>query len=75
VTKPYYGSAQMNYDAWLRYGRRIMKDRLRWSIQLNVRDIFGSDELIAVTAQPNGQVASARIPQPDKWTISNTFEF
>lgn len=75
VTKPYYGSDQMNYDAWLRYGRRIMKDRLRWSIQLNVRDIFGSDELIAVTAQPNGQVASARIPQPDKWTISNTFEF
>lgn len=66
VTKPYKGSDQRNYDVWLRYGRRILKDRLRWSIQLNVQDIFGSDELIAVTAQPNGQVASARIPQPDK---------
>ena len=75
VTKPYYGSEQINYDAWLRYGRRILKDKVRWSIQLNVRDLFGSDELIAVTAQPNGQVASARIPQPNKWTVTNTFSF
>ncbi len=75
VSKPYYGSAQINYDAWLRYGRRILKDKVRWSIQLNVRDLFGSDELIAVTAQPNGQVASARIPQPNKWTLTNTFSF
>lgn len=75
VTRPYYGSDQINYDAWLRYGRRILNDKLRWSIQLNVRDIFGSEDLIAVTAQPNGAVASARIPQPNKWTISNTIEF
>jgi hypothetical protein len=44
-------------------------------VQLNVRDIFGPSELIAVTAQPNGQIASARIPQPDRWTITNSFEF
>jgi outer membrane receptor protein involved in Fe transport len=75
VTKPYYDSDQINYDAWIRYGRRILKDRVRWSIQLNIRDVFGSDELIAVTAQPNGQVASARIPQPNKWSLTNTFSF
>lgn len=75
VTRPYYGSDALNYDAWLRYGRRILKDRIRWSVQLNVRDLFGSEDLIAVTAQPNGQVASARIPQPNKWTVTNTFEF
>jgi hypothetical protein len=44
-------------------------------VQLNIRDVFGSEDLIAVTAQPNGQVASARIPQPNKWTITNSFEF
>jgi hypothetical protein len=75
VSQPYYGSDQISYDFWLRYGRRILKDRIRWSIQLNVRDLFGSEDLIAVTAQPNGTVASARIPQPNKWTITNTFEF
>jgi hypothetical protein len=75
VSKPYYGSDQINYDFWMRYGRRLMKDRVRWSVQFNVRDVFGSKDLIAVTAQPNGTVASSRIPQPNKWTITNTFEF
>ncbi len=75
VTRPYYGSDQISYDAWLRYGRRLLNDKVRWSVQFNVRDLFGSDDLVAVTAQPNGTVASARIPQPNKWTITNSFEF
>ena len=57
VSRPFYGSNDLKFDAWLRYGRRILRDKLRWSIQLNVRDLLASDELIAVTAQPNGQVA------------------
>ncbi|MBM3864735.1 MAG: hypothetical protein FJ381_02400 [Verrucomicrobia bacterium] len=75
VTRPYYGSAQINYDLWFRYGRRFLTDKVRWSVQLNIRDVFGSEDLIGVTAQPSGQVASARIPQPNKWTITNSFEF
>ncbi len=75
VAHPYYGSDEINYDAWLRYSRKILNDRIKWTLQLNVRDIFGSDDLIAVTTQPNGQVASARIPQPNKWTLTNSFEF
>ncbi len=75
VSRPFYGSTEINYDLWFRYGRRILRDKIRWSVQLNVRDIFGSEDLIAVTAQPNGTIASARIPQPNKWTITNSFEF
>jgi outer membrane receptor protein involved in Fe transport len=75
VSNPYYGSDDLKFDAWLRYGRRAFGDKVRWSIQLNVRDLMAGDDLIAVTAQPNGQVASARIPQPNKWTVTNTFEF
>jgi hypothetical protein len=75
VSKPYYGSDELNFDGWIRYGRKILNDRVRWNVQLNVRDVFGSNDLIAVTAQPNGQVASARIPQPNKWTLTNSFEF
>jgi len=75
VSNPYYGSDEINYDLWLRYGRAIMRNKIRWSIQLNVRDVFGTDDLIAISAQPNGQIASARIPQPNRWTITNTFDF
>jgi len=74
VKKPYYGSTELDFDGWLRYSRKI-NDKIGWRIQLNVRDLLGRDELIAVTAQPSGHVASARIPQPNKWTLTNTFEF
>ncbi len=75
VTRPYYGSDDLKFDAWIRYGRRIFDDKIRWSIQLNIRDLLASDDLIAVTAQPSGHVASARIPQPNKWTLTSSFEF
>jgi hypothetical protein len=41
----------------------------------DVRNVFGSDRLIPVTAQPNGAIASARIPNPNIWSVTNTFSF
>ncbi|MBL9193822.1 MAG: hypothetical protein JNJ82_15830 [Opitutaceae bacterium] len=75
VTQPYFGSDELDIDLWARYSRKIYKDKIRWTAQLNIRDLFGNDDLIAVTAQPNGQIASARIPQPMQWSITNTFAF
>ena len=75
VNQPFYGSEQLNCDVWLRYARKFGNGKIGWSVQLNVRDFLGGDDLIAVTAQPNGQVASARIPQPKQWSITNTFTF
>jgi hypothetical protein len=75
VTLPHYAAEEVAYDAWLRYGRALAGGRIRWTAQFNLRDLFGSDDLIAITSQPNGQVASARIPQPNKWTLTNSFEF
>lgn len=75
VNQPFYGSEELDVDIWLRYTRRIMSGKVRWSVQLNVRDVLGNDDLIAITAQPNGQTASARIPSPQMWTITNTFAF
>ena len=75
VTQPYFGSDELDIDLWARYSRKIYKDKIRWTAQLNIRDLFGNDDLIAVTSQPNGQIASARIPQPMQWSITNTFAF
>ncbi len=75
VSKPYYSSDDLKFDVWLRYGRTIQHDRIKWSVQLNIRDLLAGDDLIAVTSQPNGQIASARIPQPNKWTLTTSFEF
>lgn len=75
VTKPFYGSNELDVDLWLRYTRKIFSGKVRWSAQLNVRDLLGNDDLIAIAAQPNGQTASARIPSPQMWTLTNSFAF
>ncbi len=75
VNQPYYGSDELDVDLWLKYTRRLLRDKVRWTVQLNVRDLLGNDDLIAVTAQPNGTTASFRIPQPQQWTVTNTFAF
>jgi hypothetical protein len=75
VNQPFFGSDELDVDVWLRYTKKFRRDKVRWTAQLNVRDVFGNDDLIAVTAQPNGTIASARIPQPTLWSLTNTFSF
>ncbi|MDQ1256768.1 MAG: hypothetical protein QG656_1368, partial [Candidatus Hydrogenedentes bacterium] len=75
VRNPYYGPKESNFDAWIGYGRRIFRDKIRWSTQLNVRNIGTHDKLIPVSAQPDGTVAAYRIAAPMSWTFSNSFDF
>jgi hypothetical protein len=73
--RPIYGPRTTNYDVWFRYGRKLFHNKIHWSVQLNIRDLFGSKDLIPVAAQPDGSIASARIPQPNRWMLTNTFDF
>jgi hypothetical protein len=36
VKNPFYGPTETNYDAWIRYSRRIL-GRYQWSVQLNFK--------------------------------------
>ena len=73
VENPYYAPEETNYDAWLGYRRKF--EKFTWSIQLNVRNIGVGDELIPVSAQPDGSIAGWRIAPAQSWTIRNTFSF
>lgn len=74
VSNPYKGSEEGVTDAWIGYEHRI-NAKLRWRIQLNVRDVFANDKLIKVTVQPDGSAAAFRIPEPRVFTLTNTFMF
>ena len=75
VKHPYYGEKLQNYDGWIGYSRKIWKDRIHWSCQLNVRNIGVGDEVIPVSTQPDGTVAAWRVAAPMSWTLSNSFDF
>ncbi|HEX9784459.1 MAG TPA: TonB-dependent receptor plug domain-containing protein [Opitutaceae bacterium] len=74
VGSPIHGSSETNYDAWVGY-RRKLNERITWEIQLNVRDLFASDDLIPIQSNPDGTVAQVRIPAETTWSLTNTFRF
>jgi hypothetical protein len=51
VSQPIMGPTETDYDFWLSYGRPIFSDKVMMKIQLNVRNVFAGDDLIAIRAQ------------------------
>ena len=75
ISNPYYAPAETNGDVWVSYHRKL-KHNIDWSIQLNVRNAIGSQELVGMTVQAwNGQVAQYRIPPERRWYLTNTISF
>jgi outer membrane receptor protein involved in Fe transport len=75
IENGYERGANERFDLWLRYQRPLFDGKVNWTIQLNVYNLFGDDELIPVRANPDGTPANFRIQQGRTWKISNTFAF
>ena len=74
VTKPFFGPTEANVDGWIGYSRKL-NEKIRWSAQLNVRNIGVGDRLIPVSAQPDGTYDTMRIADPQTWLLTTSFEF
>ncbi len=75
VTRPIYGPRETHVDAWIGYKRRIWRDRVEWRLQLNVRNVFGNDDLVPVAANPDGQISAWQIPLERSWELTSTLRF
>ncbi|HLP09466.1 MAG TPA: TonB-dependent receptor plug domain-containing protein [Opitutaceae bacterium] len=74
LSKPIKGPSETNYDAWISYERRLT-EKINWSIQLNVNNLFAKKSMIPITANPDGTIAQVRIPGDTTWSLRNTFSF
>lgn len=75
ISKPFYGPRETNYDAWLGYTRPLLRQRVTWKAQLNIRNLGVGRKLIPVAANPDGSMNAYRIAEPMVWTFSNSFDF
>lgn len=75
LTNPFFGSDQINGDLWVNYSRPLMDEKVDWKVQLNVRNLIGDDDMIAVVTNPDGRVAITRNPNPKEIFLTNTFSF
>ena len=74
IANPYFGPSELNFDVWFSY-RRSITQNIDWKAQLNIRNAFGDDDYIPVIANPDGQYASFRNPNPKQIFLTNTFSF
>jgi len=74
MDKPIQGPAEDYVDLWVSYQRDIT-EKINWSIQLNVYNLFPDDSFIPIQANPDGSIAQVRIPGETTWSISNVIRF
>jgi outer membrane receptor for ferric coprogen and ferric-rhodotorulic acid len=74
INNPMKGDTESYLDLWVGYEHEI-NDDVTWRIQLNVKNLFSSDDLIPITLEPDGSMAAGRIPEATTWYITNTFSF
>lgn len=75
LSKPYKDDAQIDFDLWVGYERRILRDKVNWRAQLNIANVGVGNELIPVTVQPDGTPAAWRIRPAQQIFLTNTFRF
>jgi outer membrane receptor protein involved in Fe transport len=75
LSKPYYGPTESSFDAWVSYEHRLTK-KINWKVQLNGRNLFGKNDIIPISVEPDGKTwASVRIAPNREWFVTNTFTF
>lgn len=81
VTKPYFTPAYANFGAWLTYKRRILRDRVNWTLQMNVRNLLDENTIYPLfivdrrdgTHRPDTAVYALK--EPRTWQFTSTFRF
>jgi len=74
LATPYKGPINDSVDVFAGYERKIT-DRLKWRIQVNIRNLFANDALIPVNSEPDGTMATGKIPEPRTWEVTNSIKF
>lgn len=75
LSQPYRDDPLTDFDVWIGYGRKVYNNKIDWRVQLNVQNVGVGNELLPVTVQPDGSVATYRIRPPQQISITNSFTF
>jgi outer membrane receptor protein involved in Fe transport len=75
ITRPIYDSDNWYTDVWVGYTRRILDDKVRMRLQLNVDNVFEDGGLQVVNVNYDGSPASYRIVDSRLFKLTATFDF
>ncbi|MBX7121480.1 MAG: TonB-dependent receptor plug domain-containing protein [Opitutaceae bacterium] len=74
---PFFAPGEFNADAFASYRRRIWKNKVDWTLQLNARNLVGggNNDFIPVSIDPLGHVNAIRTSPERQFLLTSTFRF
>lgn len=75
VMNPIFDDEKEFVDMWVGYKRKVFNDKVNWSVQLNIKNLFADKDPVATQFQPDGSVARVAVPAVRQFTLSNSFKF
>jgi outer membrane receptor for ferric coprogen and ferric-rhodotorulic acid len=79
--QPYYAPTNELFGAWITYQRKLLRNRLDWRVQLNVRNLFDAYTVFplrtvdARDGTHRGAKVIYRLSEPRTYTLTSTFKF
>jgi hypothetical protein len=79
--QPYYAPTNELFGAWITYQRKLLRNRLDWRVQLNVRNLFDAYTVFplrtvdARDGTHRGAKVIYRLSEPRTYTLTSTFTF
>lgn len=70
----YKDPSRETFDFWVSY-RKKLNEKLHWRVQLNIRNAFGSNEVVPLHRNPDGSLGTMGIREGTSWSLTNTFSF
>lgn len=74
VSREVRDNAETHLDFWLSYNFRLFSDKVRTTLQLNVRDALENGGLRPIGANPDGTLNAYRIIDSRQWFLTATFD-
>jgi outer membrane receptor protein involved in Fe transport len=75
VRNPYFGPAETRYDGWISYQTKILDGKYGLKLQLNVRNLLTTDELVPAVINPDGSIPVWSIAEGRKFTFTARLSF
>jgi iron complex outermembrane receptor protein len=75
ITRPIYGTDLVETDAFVAYRRPILAERYELKLQLNIRNLFDDDDIIAQKAVSTGQIVNYAYKDPRMFVFTTTLGF
>jgi hypothetical protein len=74
VNQPFYGPTDEHFDAWVGY-EHDLTSKVKWDVQLNVRNVGEKVGLVPISYDPTGSVAQSRIQNGQNYQLTVKFMF